>query len=249
MIIYWCLGARRAAGQTSGQNERTWSADRAGRLLQDGKQVFSHVSIVCFQHKTLLGTHGVKQSIGIKEFCPYLELDDEQRADTKGELLLNKCYDDLKLHTRQYSRTQRKWFTSRFIRRGKLREVGPFSIINCLTLQVPKSLTLNTSRDFFSTVVPFALNRANEFLTSGSFDTSIESPCLIKQQKPHYDDEEYVTKANTVFRCDTCSMDIQSAKNYEEHMKGRKHAKVLMKQQRVKDTSGGAKKQKMDGGE
>lgn len=71
-----------------------------------------------------MGTHGVKQSIGIKEFCPYLKLDAEQREAKEGQLILKKCYEDLKLHTRQYSRSQRKWFRSRFVRRAKLREVS-----------------------------------------------------------------------------------------------------------------------------
>lgn len=87
---------------------------------------------------------------------------------------------------------------------------------------------MNTSSDFFSTVVPFALARTEEFLTTGLLDTSIESPIVIKVEKPHYDDEEYVQKANTLFHCDICLMNIQSAQSYEDHLKGRKHKKQLM---------------------
>lgn len=66
----------------------------------------------------------MRQSIGIKEFLPFLELSEDNRPTSKGQRILKQCYEDLKLHTRKYSRTQRKWFKQRFMRRAKLREVS-----------------------------------------------------------------------------------------------------------------------------
>lgn len=94
--------------------------------------------------------------------------------------------------------------------------------------KVPQSLTLNTSRDFFDTVVPYALIKTQEFLTSGSFILT-DSPCLInnsEEHKPH-EDQDYIKKANSLYYCDVCSLDIHSEEGYQKHLNGRRHMKKL----------------------
>lgn len=77
-------------------------------------------------------TKGALQSIGLKEFLPYLEKYDEQEderiieflmSDKSAEqappdslALLKSCLETLRLVTKRYSRHQPKWITNRFLR-------------------------------------------------------------------------------------------------------------------------------------
>lgn len=73
-----------------------------------------------------MGTHGIMQSIGLKEFVPYLKLVPELKQSTVGEKkFLNGC-ELLKIHTRQYSKKQRNWLYHRILLRSQSREVFLF---------------------------------------------------------------------------------------------------------------------------
>lgn len=78
-------------------------------------------------------TKGALQSIGVKEFIPYLEKFDEQEderinqflmsnktkedsSSPEGLKLLKSCLEELRLVTKRYSRKQPKWITNRFLR-------------------------------------------------------------------------------------------------------------------------------------
>ena len=68
-----------------------------------------------FKHEASLETitHGVLQCIGPKEFLSYLKAK-ELWNTPKGEKLFSQGCEDLKLHTRQYARKQRRWIKGRF---------------------------------------------------------------------------------------------------------------------------------------
>lgn len=63
------------------------------------------------------------QSIGIKEFIPYLKLSKELRNSPIGEKNFFDGCELLKLHTRQYSKKQRNWIYHRILLRSDTREV------------------------------------------------------------------------------------------------------------------------------
>ncbi|XP_055712710.1 tRNA dimethylallyltransferase [Phlebotomus papatasi] len=84
-------------------------------------------------------TKGILQTIGFKEFVPYLEkfsrdeddkilqytnLKDDKMDIPQGLEILTKCLEELKLVTRRYSKKQSKWVRNRFL--GNLsRDVPP----------------------------------------------------------------------------------------------------------------------------
>ncbi|XP_055683663.1 tRNA dimethylallyltransferase isoform X2 [Lutzomyia longipalpis] len=83
-------------------------------------------------------TKGILQTIGFKEFIPYLEnfsQDDDEKilkyiveessgTEPQGMDTLRKCLDELKMVTRRYSKKQGKWVRNRFL--GNLsRDVPP----------------------------------------------------------------------------------------------------------------------------
>lgn len=62
-------------------------------------------------------TKGIFQSIGLKEFHPYLIMDETETESDNGKRIFNQCIDQLKLVTRRYSRRQIKWTVNRFLGR------------------------------------------------------------------------------------------------------------------------------------
>ncbi|XP_074640510.1 tRNA dimethylallyltransferase-like [Tubulanus polymorphus] len=60
---------------------------------------------------------GIFQSIGFKEFHPYLMLDDQGRQTYDGQQLLEDGIERLKLVTRRYSKKQQRWIKNRFLKR------------------------------------------------------------------------------------------------------------------------------------
>ncbi|KAL3315135.1 tRNA dimethylallyltransferase [Cichlidogyrus casuarinus] len=60
---------------------------------------------------------GILQSIGFKEFRPFLRLSKEMRESENGARVFRDCVQDMKLSTIRYAKRQRRWVLNRFIRR------------------------------------------------------------------------------------------------------------------------------------
>ncbi|KAI4500677.1 hypothetical protein M0802_004269 [Mischocyttarus mexicanus] len=69
----------------------------------------TNTPLECLYSRSPDYSKGIFQSIGFKEFHDYLILPEEERVSKKGEEMLNKGRDYLKLVTRRYARTQQKW--------------------------------------------------------------------------------------------------------------------------------------------
>ncbi|XP_076242789.1 tRNA dimethylallyltransferase [Calliopsis andreniformis] len=79
-------------------------------------------------------TRGIFQSIGFKEFHDYLVLPEEEKREKKGEQLLERGIDELKLATKRYAKRQEKWIMNRLIRRTD-RQVPPVYALDCTNLK------------------------------------------------------------------------------------------------------------------
>ena len=64
-------------------------------------------------------TGGIFQSIGFKEFHKYLTMSKECRESTLGQKAFRDGLELLKLHTRQYTKSQRKWINNRFLKKSQ----------------------------------------------------------------------------------------------------------------------------------
>lgn len=72
----------------------------------------------------MLDTYGIMQSIGIKEFVPYLKLDEDGRQGKQGQAHLNKAIELLKTRTRRLCKSQRNWHKHRLVRKAERGQVG-----------------------------------------------------------------------------------------------------------------------------
>ncbi|XP_033206717.2 tRNA dimethylallyltransferase isoform X1 [Bombus vancouverensis nearcticus] len=78
-------------------------------------------------------TKGIFQSIGFKEFHAYLVLPEDEKQEKKGQELLQKGIDDLKMVTKRYARRQERWIRNRLLRRSD-RQVPPIYTLDCTNL-------------------------------------------------------------------------------------------------------------------
>ncbi|GAB1862671.1 tRNA dimethylallyltransferase [Camponotus japonicus] len=159
-------------------------------------------------------TKGIFQTIGFKEFHPYLILSEEERASEKGKKLLQQGVDDLKLVTRRYARKQNKWVMNRLIRRGD-RQVPPIYSLDCTDVTKWDSCILEPATAIISAIMrgekpeqrPLNENFKNQKTTDSS--------------------------TNTYHYCEVCEKIFVDENQWQAHLNGAKHMKALKKKIRT----------------
>lgn len=170
-------------------------------------------------------TKGILQTIGFKEFAPYLQKYDESHDEIiqnyiknvnssddhpppDSLTLLTKCLDELKLVTRRYSKKQIKWVSNRLLG-GKDR-------------QVPAIYSLDTSypENWKTVVSSLAENVVSSYIEDRTPDLKpLES---ITSLRDGYNEE--VTN-----NCDICKRVFIGEFQWEIHLNSNKHKKMKKK--------------------
>uniref|UniRef100_A0AC35F7G8 U1-type domain-containing protein n=1 Tax=Panagrolaimus sp. PS1159 TaxID=55785 RepID=A0AC35F7G8_9BILA len=180
------------------------------------------------KYRESLQSHGIYQSIGIKEFIPYLKLTENQRKSEKGEKLFVEGCDQLTVRTVKYAKKQRLWFRQRLVRRKNIRNL-------------PQLVAVNTTKAdlFLSTIVPEVLTIVDRFINKKSLDLHTANNHFISDPMAFESDNEvvsqpgYLKRANQLYICDTCDMEIHSEVGWNSHLKGKKHKFNVKKAKRV----------------
>ncbi|XP_059469792.1 tRNA dimethylallyltransferase [Neocloeon triangulifer] len=150
-------------------------------------------------------TKGIFQSIGFKEFHPYLVMDESERQTEESKKLLQKCICDMKMATRRYARRQVKWVNSRFL-----------SSIHRMTPKfVP--LTLKSASNWEAEILEPAAVSVQKLLDGEIVIATPSEQLPDKQLK-----ERKETEPCREF-CESCQRLFVIKSQWEDHMKSKKH--------------------------
>uniref|UniRef100_A0A915DQH2 C2H2-type domain-containing protein n=1 Tax=Ditylenchus dipsaci TaxID=166011 RepID=A0A915DQH2_9BILA len=188
---------------------------RVGKMAEKGLR--EELEDFYSQHKESLESFGIGQSIGLKEFMPYLKLDDHERMSGNGRNLFKEGCELLKY---------------RILSRAQTREV-------------PKFINLNTSSDFHDVTVPFALNCVSNFLSEqeviSAEDLSLPHAALMElPDREHLSrlvDSDYERKSNLIHICECCQKELHGQKAWERHIKGKLHRANQQRQKTMNQVS------------
>lgn len=175
-------------------------------------------------------TKGALQSIGLKEFIPYLEKYDEQEderliefltSDKESEqsppeslVLLKSCLETLRLVTKRYSRNQPKWIRNRFL--------------GSVNRQVPPIYALSTSNpdNWNEDVYLKAENVIQSYMENREPDLK---PCE-KVDNPRKDFNLNVTNF-----CETCNKQIVGEYQWNLHIRSNSHKYKVAREKKLKE--------------
>lgn len=184
-------------------------------------------------------TRGIMQAIGFKEFLPYLEQYPDESFDSeittfireRGGLtgqkkfiiktrisdalsLLEDCLDDLRLHTKQYSKRQLKWIRNRLVSTKGQRNVPPVYELD----------STNAETNWYADVFSKAENIIQSYIDN--VETSI---------KPAEKNEHRAANLNmhVTHFCNVCNRRFVGDLDYNIHMKSSIHRKAVEKQHKL----------------
>ncbi|XP_043594693.1 tRNA dimethylallyltransferase isoform X2 [Bombus pyrosoma] len=161
-------------------------------------------------------TKGIFQSIGFKEFHAYLVLPEDEKQEKKGQELLQKGIDDLKLVTKRYARRQEKWIRNRLVRRSD-RQVPPIYTLDCTDLDQWNSCVYEPAVAIIEAVL------RGEKPTQKPLNETVENEKFTdsSNEERHY--------------CDICDRIFIGHDQWNVHMGSTKHERTLRKKKRLEE--------------
>ena len=159
---------------------------------------------------------GIFQSIGYKEFMPYMKLDEASRKSPVGEQILGDCVEFLKLHHIKYSKSQLKWIRNRVITRN----APVFSLDTSDADVVPGSWETRVRQPAIRLVDSWGED----------IDEHATHENVVGEFNVAFSEND---KDMGVTRCDVCDRYIMGSQ-WEQHIKSRKHRRRLAGQRKKK---------------
>lgn len=156
-------------------------------------------------------TKGVLQTIGFKEFIPYLdkftEAEDAKQSEAAAQQL-QSCLEELKLVTRRYSKKQIKWIKNRLL--------AP------IDRQVPPMYSLDTTepREWEDRVYKLAEELVEKYMVGNEAEASLKPMEKVVTAKTGLNDE-------VSMHCESCNRVFVGEYQWNLHLASNKHKKVL----------------------
>ncbi|XP_076167935.1 tRNA dimethylallyltransferase isoform X2 [Ptiloglossa arizonensis] len=160
-------------------------------------------------------TKGIFQTIGFKEFHAYLVLPEEEKREKKGQELLQRGIEDLKLVTKRYAKKQQKWIMNRLIRRTD-RPMPPVYSLNCTNLNQWNSCVHDPAMAIIDATL-----RGEEPVQKPMNQSAID---YIKVTDSSNEETHY---------CDDCQRIFVGEFQWNIHLQSKKHSTVLKRKRRL----------------
>uniref|UniRef100_A0A1I7TWN9 tRNA dimethylallyltransferase n=1 Tax=Caenorhabditis tropicalis TaxID=1561998 RepID=A0A1I7TWN9_9PELO len=154
--------------------------------------------------------YGVMQCIGLKEFIPWLRLSSSERETSLGEKIFKKGCDDVKLHTRQYARRQRRWYRMRLLKRSDGDR------------RMASTKMLDTSDK--TRILSDGMEIVDRWMSGTDLfeDIAMDTSPVLKG-----------SEANAILKCEICEITISGKDNWEKHLGGKKHKHMVKKAREI----------------
>ncbi|CAG9827753.1 unnamed protein product [Diabrotica balteata] len=155
---------------------------------------------------------GIFQSIGFKEFHPYLILNKEEQESDEGKKKLYEGIEQLKMVTRRYARKQKRWILNRFLGRED-RKIPPIYGLDTSDVSMWESKVSQI---------------AEEIVNSYVNNTTCPHKPLPKQNLNSAPNSE-----DTTYNCDVCERVFVGDFQWTTHLKSHRHRKRLEKKRKL----------------
>jgi tRNA dimethylallyltransferase len=173
-------------------------------------------------------TDGILQTIGFKEFIPYLEKYDESHdalindytksndktsPEPEGLKTLNECLDELKLVTKRYSKKQIKWIKNRFLG-NRDRQVPPLYGLDTSDVSKWREMVYEPAERTISSYIedlPIDLEPVQKVTRLGDG---------LNEETNHF--------------CDTCNRVFIGEFQFQLHLKSNKHKVMKARSNKLK---------------
>ncbi|KAK2672490.1 IPP transferase [Fusarium oxysporum f. sp. vasinfectum] len=167
---------------------------------------------------------GIWQSIGYKQFEPYLSAVDEGREAAELEKLKSAGLEEMKSATRRYAVYQTRWIRLKQIPR--IREIGPEAMINMYLLD-----STDVSA-YGQNVVEPAIKLTEQFLKGEERPLPTEISSLAKEVLTQVGNPP--PKATPCKRtCEVCHTVLMTEEAWKQHLKSSTHRRVVRKKART----------------
>ncbi|KAF9874884.1 hypothetical protein CkaCkLH20_07578 [Colletotrichum karsti] len=203
--------------------------NRVGKMLTAGLNDETQSMYEYVQAKEAIGeevdyTRGIWQSIGFKEFTPYLKaLNNPEEANDAAilESLKAAGLEDMKTSTRQYAKYQTRWIRTKLV---PLLQEHPGAMDHLFVMD-----STDISR-WSSNVIDPAVDIARRFLEGDS----LPDPAGISETAGGVLREAAVQTGRTHCRrtCDVCKTTCVTEQDWTKHVKSKRHNVLLRKTKR-----------------
>ncbi|KAF9775437.1 hypothetical protein IL306_006458 [Fusarium sp. DS 682] len=169
-------------------------------------------------------TKGIWQSIGYKQFEPYLSAVDEGREAAELEKLKNAGLEEMKSATRRYAVYQTRWIRLKQIPR--IREIGPEAMNNMYLLDSTDVAAYGQN------VVEPAVKLTQQFLQGEERPLPTEISALAKEVLTQVGNPP--PKATPCKRtCEVCHTVLMTEEAWKQHLKSSTHRRVVRRKARM----------------
>ncbi|KAI1377189.1 tRNA isopentenyltransferase [Hypoxylon crocopeplum] len=169
-------------------------------------------------------TRGIWQSIGYKQMEPFLEAEREGLSPAMVDQLKEAGLEEIRIATRQYAKYQLRWIRHKSIPAFKDHRAMDYLFL----------LDSSSAADFSANVLEPAVKICQSFFDGQDLVNPTEVSGMASQVLSAFENE--TAPQNPTFKvktCEVCGVSLQTEDQWEKHIKGRKHRRVLRSQKKT----------------